>query len=316
MQRLLLRAALAAAALAPFAAAVPAVDGELRVVTTIPDLADVVRELGGERVSVHSLARGTENVHAVDARPSDLVALNRADLFVQMGLSLEHSFVPGLLEAARNPRLRPGSPGFVNASEGFEPIEVPDEVSRREAADLHPFGNPHWNLDPRAGRHMAERVLAGLVAVDPEGREAYAARHAAYLERLAEAEARWERLAAGWRGRKLVAYHREFSYLAARYGIEVVGEVESRPGVAPKPRELADLVERMRAEGVTAILTAKWSNGKAVRFVAEHTGARVIEVPTMVGGSQRATAWIALLDELHDALALAFGAAEGGGAAR
>ncbi|MBI1381305.1 MAG: hypothetical protein GC161_09460 [Planctomycetaceae bacterium] len=286
-----------------FAAPLARAEDKVEVVATIPDLADLARQIGGDRVDVLSLAKGTENVHRVALRPSGLVAVGRAELFLQVGLSLEHAFVPGLLEAARNPRLEPGKPGFVTVSDGFTALEVPGDVSRSDAADVHPMGNPHINLSPAAGRHMAERVLAGLVAVDPEGREVYEANHRRYLEALTKAEARWAKVGERLRGKKLVVYHREFTYFADAYGIEVVGEVEPKPGLPPTPSHLAGLVKVIQEHDVRAVATAGWSNDRNVRFLAERTDAAVVELPSMVGGSKRASSWIALMDELHERLA-------------
>src|SRR6185436_1233781 len=195
----------------------------LRVVTTLPDLADIAREIGGERVSVQSMYQGKENTHALTAKPSHLVAMSKADLFIQVGLSLETSFVPGLLESARNKRIQPGAPGFVTVSAGWEPLDVPTSVSRK-AGDVHPQGNPHMNLDPRAGEFMADRILAGLVAVDPNNRSYYEQRHADYVKRVRAAKARWDSMGEGWKGKKVVVYHQEYDYLTAYHGIEIAGK--------------------------------------------------------------------------------------------
>ncbi len=271
----------------------------LAVLTTIPDLADIAREIGGDRVDVKSLAKGTENLHRLAVRPSHLIAMSRAELFLEMGLSLEHAFVPGLLEAARNSKIWPGEPGFVNVSVGFDPIDVPDVVDRGQSADVHPEGNPHFNLSPAAGRHMAQVVLDALIRVDEAGEEVYRANHAAYLERLTEAEARWAKIGERLAGKRVVVYHSEFDYLTRAYGVESVGTVEPQPGVSPTPAHLARLITSIEELEVGALLTARWSNDKHVRFVAGRTGVEVLELPTMVGGSKRATSWIALMDELH-----------------
>lgn len=294
---------LAAAALLAGAAAADTLD----VVATIPDLADVVSRVGGERVEVTSIAKGTENVHSVVVKPSHLVAVNRADLFVQVGLALEHSFVPGLLEKGRNQRILPGAPGFVNVSDGWEAIDVPATADRGQAADVHLFGNPHMNLDPRAGRHMAQRVLEGLLRVDPDGAVGYRARHAAYVEELEAAEARWAERAKAFRGRKVAVYHPDFAYFARHYDLIVAATIEPKPGLPPKPRDLARTIETLKEEGVDLILTARWSNNKDVRFVAQKAGARVLEVPILVHGVKGADTWIAMMDVLHDELARAFG---------
>lgn len=289
-------AALSFLSFVPLAAARP--PERLKVLATIPDLADLVREVGGERVEVDSITRGKENLHAVMARPSHLVAMSRADLFVEVGLSLEIAFVPGLLEGARNEKIRPGAPGFVNVSEGWTAIDVPVELSRK-AGDVHPQGNPHLNLDPRAGRHMAQRIFEGLVRVDPTGKDVYQANLDAYLAELATAEARWAEQSSDWRGQKVVVYHQEFGYLAAHTGLEIVGSLEVKPGIPPTPNHVAGLIQKMKAEGCTTILTAGWSRNKDVERLAEASGARIVELPNQCGGSPESATWIGMMDLVH-----------------
>lgn len=278
---------------------------KLKVVATIPDLADVVREIGGDKVDVTTIARGTENLHHVQTRPSHLVAMNKADVFVEVGLSLETAFVPGLLEASRNPRIQPGKPGFVNASEGWQALDVPSSVDRKNG-DVHPQGNPHVNLDPRGGRQFADRVLAGLVAVDPGSKDAYAKRHDEYVAKLDEAEKRWAELGKAWKGRKIVVYHKEYDYLAATYGLDVLGSIESKPGIPPTPASLAELVDKMKREKDVVILTATWSNNRDVADLAERTGAKVVELPNQVGGAPGADTWIAMMELVHARLKAVF----------
>lgn len=273
------------------------------MVATIPDLQDITEVIGGDRVEVRSIAKGTQNMHAVNLRPSNLVHLSKADLFVQIGLALEHSYVPGLLMQARNPDIQPGAKGFVNCSEGWGAIQIPVSLSRQLGTDLHPMGNPHFNLDPRGGRHIAGQILAGLVRVDPAHRGEYEERHARYVERLTEAEDRWAEVGEKLAGKKVVTYHADFNYLLAYHAMDLLSTIEPQPGVPPTPRDLATLVELMRSEEVRLVMTAKWSNNKAVRFVAEKTGARVFEAPTMVGGIPGADSWIEMMDLLHEGLA-------------
>ena len=287
----------------------PARAKPLKVVATIPDLTDIVRQVGGERVEVSSIARGTENLHAVVARPSHLVALSKADLFVEIGLSLEVAFVPGLLENARNRKIQPGAPGFVNVSEGWEAIGVPESLSRK-AGDVHPHGNPHMNLAPRAGRHIAAKVCEGLVRVDPGSKSVYEQRLAAYTKQLDEAEARWSEMGKDWRGRKVVVYHLEYNYLADFHGIEVIGAIELKPGIPATPNHLAELIADMKSKECRTILTAPWSNDEDVERVAEATSARVVELPNQCGGKKGAETWIGMMDLVHERLADAFGRAE------
>jgi ABC-type Zn uptake system ZnuABC Zn-binding protein ZnuA len=288
---------------------VPPRSKPLEVLVTIPDLADFARQLGQERVLVHSLAEGMENMHAVLLRPSDLVKAGRAELFIEIGLSLEHSFVPGLLEAANNPRIKPGKPGFVNASQGWRPIEVPAVLTRDAGVDIHPDGNPHWNLSPDAGPHLVEKVLGGLCAVDPAGEPLYRWRAEGLLERLTAARERWRRAEALLAGRALVCYHRDVSYLALSCGLSIAGTIEPKPGVPPSPASMGQLVAQMREQQVPVILTGKWSNNNFTRFVAKESGARIVEIPLMVGGERGAETWIDLLDLLHRRLLEAYGLA-------
>lgn len=302
----------AALAFALALAALPTVAGErepgakLKVVTTIPDLADIVREVGGERVEVTSIARGKENLHNVISRPSHLVALSKADILVQVGLSMEMGFIPALLEGCGNPQVRPGGKGFINASDGWQPIQVP-AVLTRQGGDLHPQGNPHMNIDPRAGRHFALRIAEGLSVAAPEWKAEFETRRDAYLARLERAEKRWLEFAREWRGRKFVVYHQEFNYLAEVYGLQIVANLEVKPGIQPTPNHLAQVIETMKREQCTVIATALWSKNDFVARVAEATGAKVVELPNMCGGIAGTDSWIAMLDLVHARLAAAFG---------
>ncbi len=280
--------------------------GQIRVVATIPDLKDIVQEVGGEHVSVTSIARGTENIHNVILRPSHLVAVNRADLFVQIGLSLEHSFVPSLLLRSRNLKFRPGGSGLINCSEGWEAIQVGMWASRSDAVDVHPQGNPHMNIAPSAGRHVAQRILDALVEADPDHEEYFKKRHAAYEKKLTEAEARWAKVVEKLPKGKVCTYHRDFDYLTKATGLTIAATIEPQPGVPPSPKDLANLVELLRKEKVSVILTARWSNNSRLRFVADKLGATVIELPVMVNDKTEPKTWIGMMDALHEALAKAF----------
>lgn len=284
-------------------AAAPA--DKLKVVATIEDLGDIVRTIGGDRVDVTIIARGRENLHQVATRPSHLIAMSRADMFVQVGLSLETGFVPGLLENSRNEKIQPGAPGFVNCSEGWTALDVPASLSRK-AGDVHPQGNPHMNLDPRAGKQFAERIFQGLCAIDPHSKEAYQQRFDEYSKKLADAGQRWVEMGKAWKGKKLVVYHQEYNYLAAAYGIEITGAIEVRPGIPPTPNHLAELVERMKHEELGVIATATWSNNDEVAEVAKETRWRVAELPNQCGGLPGTDTWIGMMDVLHTRLQQAF----------
>jgi ABC-type Zn uptake system ZnuABC Zn-binding protein ZnuA len=290
------------------APAAPGVD-TLQVVTTIPDLADIAQEIGGNRLSVTAIAKGRENSHAVQVRPSTLIAYNKAHVFIEMGLSLEHSYVPGLLMAARNPKIQPGQPGFVNVSEGWKPIEVPTNISREVAPDLHVNGNPHFNVDPRGGRHIATQIYEALIKIDPASKAEYEQRYNAYLKRLDEAEARWAEIGKEFKGKKIAIYHAEFNYFAEAYGIQIVATIEPRPGLPPTPAHIADVIQKMRDQKVSVILTPAWSNNDETAEVARETGAKIVEVPAMVKGAAGADSWIAMMDLIHKKVREAFAGA-------
>jgi len=291
------------------AASSPAAD-KLRVVCTLPDLADIVREIGGDRVDVSSIYKGRENTHALTAKPSHLVAVSKADVFVQIGLSLESSFVPGLLENCRNEKIAVGKPGFVNASEGWEALDVPDTLTRKEG-DVHPQGNPHMNLDPRAGAHIARVVHDHLIAVDPGSKVGYDQRYEAYAKKLDAARERWAAASKDWKGRRIVVYHKEYDYLAARYGLVIQGSIESKPGIPPTPNHVAELVDSLKKTPGALILTAEWSNNETTAQIARESATKVVVLPNMCGGETGAETWIGMMDLMHERLAQGFGTASG-----
>src|SRR5713226_9204599 len=228
-------------------------DTKIRAVATIPDLADMARNIAGDLIDVTSLATGVEDIHAVPMEPSFAVLLNRADVLFVMGLEVEHAFLPGLLEAARNPRILRDAPGYIDCSVYVTPIEVPTRIDRA-LGDQHPMGNHHINLDPVLGKDMARAIADGLANNYPEYASTFQKNLAAYLAKLDEAISRWEREAAPLRGVKLVSYHPDMIYFAERFGMEAVGTIEIRAGVDPTPGHIADLEDRMRREKVDLVV--------------------------------------------------------------
>lgn len=293
------------AALGLVLGASPAVADELRVVGTIPDLSTFAEEFGGDRVKARSLSRGTENLHSVQVRPSMLIALNKAELYLQMGLSMEAVWITDLLIRAKNKRIASGSPGFENCSDDWEAIQVPETLSRK-GGDLHPQGNPHFNLDPLGGPHIAAKVHEALVRVDPAGKAVYDKNYAAWKKRLAAKQERWKAIAAGLKGKKVIVYHTEYNYFAKRVGMEVVASIEPKPGIPPSPGDVTRVVKVMEEQDAKVILTAAWSNNRQTNDIARRTGAKVVELPNQVKGADWAPNWIALMDGIHTRLAEAY----------
>ncbi len=267
----------------------------IRVVTTIPDLADMARHIGGDLVEVKSLATGVEDIHAVPMKPSFIPLLNRADVVVLMGLEAEHAFLPALLEVARNPRILPNGPGYIDCSVYITPLEVPTRIDRA-LGDQHPMGNPHYNLDPVRGKDMARAIADGLSRNYPEYAATFQKNLAAYLASLDTAIARWQREAAPLRGLKLVSYHPDMIYFAERFGMEAVGTIEIRAGIDPTPGHIVELEEMMRAQGVKIVVRELHYPAGLAATIAQHTGATLVELPAMVGGVPEAKDYLSFIN--------------------
>ncbi|MCA9000803.1 MAG: metal ABC transporter substrate-binding protein [Planctomycetes bacterium] len=290
--------------LSQFGLASPTVQDPLKVVTTLPGLADIVREIGGDQVHVDAICKGTENVHSVRLKPSHVVMTSRCDAFFQVGLSLEHAWVPGLIQTSRNKKIQPGSAGLVTVSEGMGVLEKRDSLSRREGADLHPEGNPHVNLAREAGRHMAAKVRDALIVLRPEGKAKFEERFQIFESKCKAAEARWKKLAGALKGRKVITYHTEFTYLLHDLGLETIATIEPKPGVPPTPGHLAEVVKTALANPGVIVLTAAWSNTKAVDRVVEAGKCQRLVLASMASTDQ---SWLDHMEALHQALAQGFG---------
>ena len=267
----------------------------IRVVATIPDLADMARHVGGDLVEVTSLATGVENIHAVPMKPSFVVLLNRADVVVLVGLEGEHAFLPGLLEAARNPKILRDAPGYIDCSVYVTPIEVPTRIDRA-LGDQHPMGNHHINLDPVLGKLMVRAVADGLSRNYPEYATIFHQNAAAYTSTLDEWIGRWRREAAPLKGKKLVSWHPSFNYFTDRFGMIPFGTIELRPGIDPTPSHVADLIQRMRQEHVDLVVRELSYPAGLAETIARETGAKLIDLPVMAGGVPGAKDYISFID--------------------
>ena len=277
--------------------ALAAARGKLQVVTTTEDLAALAREIGGDRIDVHSLSHGYQDPHFVDAKPSLMLKLRKADLFVEIGKELEVGWAPNLLIGSHNPKIQANSQGFVDASEYIHMLEVPTAVSRAQG-DIHPLGNPHYYTDPANGIPIGRAILEGLERVDPSGKSEYEARFRDFGSRLGAAVARWKKKAAdlGLGGMKVVTYHRSWPYFAQAFGVRIVDFVEPKPGIPPTPSHVVELTQKIRAEGVKLILVEPYFDPRLANKIAKDTGARVVEMPASVGGDKEATDWFKLFD--------------------
>ena len=305
----LARAAFSIAAL--LLGAADAAAAKLRVVATLPDVADMARQIGGDRLEVTTIATGAQDPHKVPVKPSFVTKLNRADALIVQGLGLEHAFLPALQEVASNPKILPTGPGYIDASVYIEPLDVPSSQNRAQG-ELHPLGNPHFNLDPVRGKQMVRAIAEGLARVDPEGADAYRDGAARYTALLDEKIAGWQQLAAPLRGVKAVSYHEDLVYLADRYGIEMVGTIETKPGVPATASHLQELVDTMKRDGAKLVIREVAYEMPLAQTVAERSGARVVTIATLTGGLPEATTYVEFIEANLQALLRAVQAGTGG----
>ena len=294
---------------ASIAAAGSLASAQLRVVATTPDLASVAREIAGDRANVVALAKPTEDPHFVDAKPSFVVTLNRADALVEGGAELELGWLPPLLENSRNSRIAAGAPGHVVASEGIRLLEVPTSFDRSKG-DIHSLGNPHFMVDPVAAKTVARNIANHLGQIDPKNAAVYNANLAKFNSTLDARLATWQQQLAPYRGAKIVTYHRDFVYLAQRFGLNIVDELEPKPGIAPSPAHLAQVIGKMRTNNVKVILVQPFQNRKTAETVARQTGAAVLDAPQQPGAASNTSTYFTMMDNLVGALARGFGAAK------
>ena len=285
-------AVLAAAALASARPARSAVN----VVASTEDLADLTRQVGGERVKVESIARGYQDPHFVEAKPSFILKLAKADLLVVVGRELEVGWLPPLVQQSRNSRIQPGADGYLDASLTAKILEIPTGQITRAMGDVHPLGNPHYWLDPGNGRRIAKVIADKLARMAPGDASFFAARYADFDQRLAAAEKRWEAQMAPYKGLKVVTYHRSWPNFTDRFGLEVIGYVEPRPGIPPSPGHTFDLIAEMKRQGVKILIVEPYFDLKTPTMVGRETGARVLVLTPSVGGEKAITDYIALFD--------------------
>jgi len=274
---------------------------KLSVVTTTQDLASIAQAIGGDRVNVESLSKGYQDPHFVDAKPSYLLKLRKADVFIEVGRDLEVGWAPGLLNNARNAKVLPGGPGFVDASTGVKILEVGGRVGR-EMGDVHPLGNPHYWLDPENAGPMAANIRDALIRNDPAGRAAYVANFAGFQKQLQARLAGWKKRAGDLKlsGMKVVTYHRSWPYFAQAFGVQVLDFVEPRPGVPPTPKHVQELTQLMKSQGVRLLIVEPYFDPKLPAQVAKNSGAALVVLPPSVGATPAAKDYFELFDTQLD----------------
>ncbi len=293
-------------------AALPA-SATVRVVTSLQDFASIADSVGGKRVETFALARGYQDPHFVEPKPSFVLKLSKADLLVVAGLELEIGYLPPLIDQSRNDKIRPGAPGYLDASIGCDILERPTGVVTRAMGDVHPFGNPHYWLDPDNGRVIARAVAAKLTQLDPSGGPEYTANLAAFEAALTEGEKRWNAALAPFAGTELVTYHSSWPNFLKRFRLVAAGYIEPKPGIPPSPSHTAEIIDLIRAKKIPVILMEPYFDSKTPQAVAEKTGARPLKFIPSVGGVPEAKDYISLFDYDVKLLADALAAAKKGG---
>jgi zinc/manganese transport system substrate-binding protein len=278
-----------ALALTLFAGSALGAHGKLNVITSTADLASITREIGGDRVDVTSIARGYQDPHFVEPKPSFLLLLRSADLLEVVGLDLEIGWLPPLIDQSRNARIRPGAPGYLDLSRGVEILDRPAGAINRSMGDVHPLGNPHYWLDPANAVRIAIQIQRKLAELRPSDAASFATRLNDFKSRMNEADKRWRTALAPFRGVKIVTYHNSWPNFMRRYGLNVIGFVEPKPGVPPSPSHLFDLINKMKEEKVKVIVMEPYFDHKTPQSVAQRTGAQLLVLYPSVGGAKSGT---------------------------
>ena len=271
--------------------------GKLNVVTSTEDLASITREVGGDRVNVVALAKGYQDPHFVDPKPSFLLAMGRADLYIAVGRELETGWLPPLLTSSRNAKIQPGARGYLDASQNVRILEIPAGQVTRAMGDVHPLGNPHYWLEPGNGRRIAQSIRDKLTELAPADKALFAQRYDAFDARLAAAEKRWDSAMEPYKGTKVVTYHRSWPNFMERFGLQVIGYVEPKPGIPPSPSHTVQLIDEMKRGGVRIIAVEPYFSLKTPQAIANQVpGGKVLMLAPSVGGVKEVTDYIGLFD--------------------
>jgi zinc/manganese transport system substrate-binding protein len=272
-----------------------AADAKLRVVATTTDLKALTEAVGGALVDVESMARGNQNPHDLEVRPSLMVKVRRADALVINGLELD-GWADVVVQGANNPKVILGAPGRIDASQGVPVLEVPTTRVDRSMGDVHPLGNPHYTTDPGLMPIVTANIAAGLARLAPESRPVFEKNRQDFLAKLEQAMVGWQKTLAPFRGAKVVQYHKDFVYFLERFGLVSAGTLEDRPGIPPTPEHLVRLIQDMRQGGARLIIVEPWNDMKLAERVGQEAGAKVRVVAPTVGSVKEADNYISMVD--------------------
>ncbi len=258
---------------------------KIKIVTSLPDLAGIAREIGGKYVTTFAIAKGYQDPHFVDPKPSYMIRLQKADMFIQVGLDLEIGWVPPLLEGARNSKILPGAAGYVDASAGIPLLEVPqgDPAKLRAEGDIHIYGNPHYWLDPLRGKLIAENIYQGLCRVQPQNKTQFENNLSVFRNKIDELTAKLQARLEAYRGVKVIAFHNSWPYFDERFHFDLVGFIEPKPGIPPTPKHLVSVIKSMKQQAIRLMIISPYFSKKTSRLIAAKTGAVLVELAGSVG---------------------------------
>ena len=269
---------------------------QLKVVTTTEDLGSLASEIGGDKVSVTALAKGYQDPHFVDPKPSFILAVSRADMLIVVGRELEIGWLPPLLTSSRNSKIQVGGPGYLDASLNVKILEIPTGQITRAMGDVHPLGNPHYWLEPGNGRRIAQAVRDKLSQLSPPNASYFAQRYGDFDTRLAAGEKRWDAAIAPYKGTKLVTFHRSWPNFMDRWGLDVMGYVEPKPGIPPTPQHTIEVIDEMKRQGAKLIIVEPYFDLKTPQAIANQVGGKVLVLAPSVGGAKEATDYVQLFE--------------------
>ncbi len=280
---------------------------DLKVATSLSDLASVAEAVGGKHVTALSLCKGYEDPHFVPAKPSLMKAIQNADVFVSVGLELDGGWLPLVIPGSRNPKIQPGKQGFIDASEGIEVLDKPVGTVSRAEGDIHPLGNPHYYSDPRNLEIVADHLARVFAELDPANGNDYQENAKAFDVKMEKAIKGWKAQLKPYKGAKLVTYHENFKYFTERFGLKFFGTVEPKPGIPPNPRYLNETAEAMKSAGVKVVLYQPYYDADAAEALAKKADATAYEIPNEVGGVPEAKDVFSKFDFIVSVLVKGFG---------
>jgi zinc/manganese transport system substrate-binding protein len=270
--------------------------GKLNIMASTEDLAAIAREVAGDRADVDSIAKGYQDPHFVEAKPSFILKLQKADLLIVVGRELEIGWLPPLIQQSRNSKIQPGAIGYLDASLNAHILEIPQGQITRAMGDVHPQGNPHYWLDPDNGKIIAQAIAGKLSQLRPNDKASFDQHVADFSKRLDDAGKRWLSAMAPYKGLKVVTYHRSFPNFTDRFGLDVIGYVEPRPGIPPSPSHTLELIQEMKKQNVKIIMVEPYFDLKTPNSIARETGAKVLVLAPSVGGAKTVTDYFKLFD--------------------